>query len=198
MQRYLRCLTSFLYALARDVPQHSSQGGNLLCPNCLSSKCRRSRRRGVKEHLNSFVGLWPWRCEKCDGRFAAGVVAAKFMLLAHCRRCGNLDLQRISASIVERWNRWIFRLAHVPAYRCAPCRKKFFSVLPRRRLRAIESLTAPEPDVPTRPVFPAGEVSPAGAEDVFPTEEDSPVEVAEFSSAEDSPAEEGSPSNWVP
>jgi hypothetical protein len=126
-------------------------------------------------------------------------VAAKFMLLAHCPRCGNLDLQRVSASIVQRWNRWIFRLAHVPAYRCAPCRKKFFSLLPRRRLRAIEPyLTAAEPDVPTQPVFPAEEISPAGAEDVFPTEGDSPVEVAEVSSTEDSPAEEGSPAHWIP
>jgi hypothetical protein len=59
----------------------------------------------------------------------------RFWRYAHCPRCGNFDLEHIAPDRVN-WGlliglkRWL----GFPAFRCAPCRKKFFSVLPYRRI----------------------------------------------------------------
>jgi hypothetical protein len=45
-----------------------------------------------------------------------------------------MDLQRISRDYVDGWFAWFFRLIHIPAYRCAPCRNRFFSILQYRRI----------------------------------------------------------------
>lgn len=71
-------------------------------------------------------------------RFFAWSVALPFLRFAHCRRCGNLDLQRVSRDHVDGWSAWLFRMAYVPAYRCAPCRLRFFSVLPNRHIRPVD------------------------------------------------------------
>jgi hypothetical protein len=79
-------------------------------------------------------------------RFFAWSVALPFLRFAHCRRCGNLDLQRVSRDHVDGWTAWLFRMACVPAYRCAPCRLRFFSLLPNNHLRAVdEEIIEPEP-----------------------------------------------------
>jgi hypothetical protein len=83
-------------------------------------------------------------------------VAVRLSLLAHCDRCGSFDLQRISRDVVQRWNSWFFRLARVPAYRCPPCRNRFFSVLPRRRLRPVESQEVSHPGVASSDQDPSG------------------------------------------
>jgi len=95
--------------------------------------------------------LRPWRCRVCELRFFAWSVALPFLGYAHCRRCGNLDLQRVSRDHVEGWHAWLFRLAHIPAYRCAPCRHRFFSVLAHRRIRPVDS-EIPQPEQAERPV----------------------------------------------
>jgi hypothetical protein len=65
---------------------------------------------------------------KCKRRFYARKVAFAFMRNAHCPRCGNLELQRISREWVNSgWLRWPFWFIGVPAYRCDPCRLRFFS-----------------------------------------------------------------------
>jgi len=84
------------------------------------------------------TGLRPWRCRSCDLRFYAWAVALPFLLHAHCNRCGNFDLQRISREHVDTWGNSIFRLLQVPAYRCAPCRYRFFSVLPAGRIQSSD------------------------------------------------------------
>lgn len=62
-------------------------------------------------------------------------MALPFLHYAHCPRCGHFDLERISPERVT-WGvllplkRWL----GFPAYRCDPCRLKFFSVLPSRRI----------------------------------------------------------------
>jgi hypothetical protein len=38
------------------------------CSRCSSTETRRSSRRGI-ETLLSFIGIWPYRCERCDARF---------------------------------------------------------------------------------------------------------------------------------
>jgi hypothetical protein len=62
-------------------------------------------------------------------------VALGFVAYAHCARCGNFDLDRIPANRVDPG---IFnslkRLLSFPAYRCDPCRGKFFSLRPYRKI----------------------------------------------------------------
>jgi hypothetical protein len=67
----------------------------------------------------------------------------EYLSYVHCTKCGNLDLQRISNDYVEGIFAWFFRMIHIPAYRCAPCRNRFFSVLRYHRI-------VPSPEQPTR------------------------------------------------
>jgi len=107
----------------------------LICPKCRSDWCRRSRRRRLRDYLIGLSGLRPWRCRNCGLRFFAWVVPVSFAFYAHCNHCGNLDLQRISRDHVsEGWSALLFRLLHFPAYRCAPCRYRFVTLLPHRRI----------------------------------------------------------------
>lgn len=107
----------------------------MICPQCRSSDCFRSHRDGVLDLLSTLLGLRPWRCHACDRRFYAGRVACKFCYYTHCWKCGNFDLEHISRERVEQGTllalkRWLA----IPAYRCVPCRERFFSVLPFRRI----------------------------------------------------------------
>ena len=56
-------------------------------------------------------------------------MALRFLHLAHCPKCGNFDLDRISRERVDGGT-LIFakRLLRFPAYRCDPCRERFFSI----------------------------------------------------------------------
>ncbi|HEY6443260.1 MAG TPA: hypothetical protein VIY66_07970, partial [Candidatus Acidoferrales bacterium] len=97
--------------------------------------CYRSRRTGAIDILCRLIGLKPWRCYTCSFRFYARRVPAVFCHYTHCSRCGNFDLQRIDPDRVPSGIlTFIARLLGLPAYRCSPCRAKFFSVLPRRRI----------------------------------------------------------------
>jgi C4-type Zn-finger protein len=51
---------------------------------------------------------------------------------AHCPICGNLELKRISAEYVPGHFTFLWRLLSIPAYRCEPCRHKYFSIRPYR------------------------------------------------------------------
>jgi hypothetical protein len=76
-------------------------------------------------------------------------VAFAYLRYAHCRRCGNLDLQRVSREHVDGWFAWLGRLLRVPAYRCGPCRRKFFCLLRNRHLRASdEEIPEPPAEIP--------------------------------------------------
>jgi hypothetical protein len=95
----------------------------------------RSHRRGVSDFFATLVGLRPWRCEGCEDRFYAWTVAIPFVRYVHCPRCGNFDLQHVARERVERGTLiTIKRFLGFPAYRCDPCRQKFFSLLPHRRI----------------------------------------------------------------
>jgi hypothetical protein len=62
-------------------------------------------------------------------------VALSFSYLAHCPRCGNFDLDHISRERVEEGSMvFVKRLLHFPAYRCDPCRERFFSIRPFRKI----------------------------------------------------------------
>jgi hypothetical protein len=55
-----------------------------------------------------------------------------------------MDLQRISSEHGMGMLSWIFRLFGVPAYRCAPCRNRFFSFRLYRRIVPPASTVEPE------------------------------------------------------
>jgi len=63
-------------------------------------------------------------------------------LHAHCPICGNPDLKRIAPEHVPGLLSLIWRVCHLPALRCEPCRHKFFSILPRRYEEAAELSSA--------------------------------------------------------
>jgi hypothetical protein len=94
---------------------------------------RRSKRRTVPDYLFAFAGILPWRCEACAARFYSRLLPFRTLLYAHCRICGNLELQRISAERITGVTSTIGRLLGFQALRCEPCRHKFFSVRPLHR-----------------------------------------------------------------
>jgi phage FluMu protein Com len=101
----------------------------MICPQCRSANCFRSHRDGALDFTFTLMGCKPWRCHSCDRRFYAKRVALGFHRYAHCPRCGNFNLERISRERVEdgigiTLKRWL----GFPAYRCDPCRERFFSV----------------------------------------------------------------------
>jgi hypothetical protein len=116
----------------------------MLCPGCRRERCGRSKRHGAKDYVIGATGLRPWRCRGCGLRFYAWSVALPFLLDAHCSKCGNFDLQRISRQHVEGWSAWFFRWVRVSAYRCAPCRYRFFSIRPAGRIRCEDAETEPQ------------------------------------------------------
>ena len=106
----------------------------LVCPACRSSKFRRSHRRTVVDYLLAVGGVLPWRCESCDTRFRARRIPFERLLFAHCRICGNRTLERIAPEHVPGQASFLARILGVPAFRCGPCRNKFFSIRPRWRV----------------------------------------------------------------
>jgi hypothetical protein len=128
---------AILSAHARDVRE------TLICPQCRSSHCFRSRRHGFFDLLGTLARLRPWRCRACDRRFYAWSVAVGFSGYAHCPKCGNFDLGHIARDRVLRGTLvFLKRIVGFPAYRCDPCRENFFSVLPFRRI--VPSMVAAE------------------------------------------------------
>ena len=123
---------------------------NLLCPVCHSDSPRRSRRRSVKDYLAGVARLRPWRCRACDSRFYAWAAPIGYVWYVHCGMCGNMDLQRISSEHGMGMLAWVFRLFRFPAYRCAPCRNRFFSFRIYRRI--VPTQQAIEPRAESHPV----------------------------------------------
>jgi ribosomal protein L32 len=120
----------------------------MLCPQCRSAECLRSHRAGMVDFLFTLIGSRPWRCKTCERRFYASHVALSYAHLAHCPRCGNFDLDHISRDRVEKGTLlFAKRLLRFPAYRCDPCRERFFSALPFRRIRSSTAVV-PEPHIP--------------------------------------------------
>jgi len=105
----------------------------MICPICKNAGARRSRRRNLADYVLSALGAYPWRCQECHSRFYARLMSPSDSLHAHCPICGNLDLKRIDPSLVDRPLAFLGRTFRLPAYRCEPCRYKYFSLLPQRQ-----------------------------------------------------------------
>ncbi len=107
----------------------------MICPQCRSADCFRSHRSGPIDFAFTLAGARPWRCHTCDRRFYAWRVAFWFCRFAHCPRCGNFDLDHISRDRVDEGSLlFAKRLLHFPAYRCDPCRERFFSIRRHRKI----------------------------------------------------------------
>ena len=100
------------------------------CPICKHVSARRSRRQTTADYILSAIGVYPWRCKSCRARFHARVMTLSNSLHAHCPICGNLALKRISSEHVDSLFGFVWRNLRIPAFRCGPCRHKYFSVLP--------------------------------------------------------------------
>jgi phage FluMu protein Com len=130
----LRIFTVLLATPLFGILRYGS-GAMMICPACRSVNCFRSHRDGILDFLLSGAGLRPWRCHSCERRFHAWRVAAILERYAHCPRCGNFDLEHISRERVEGGTLiFLKRWLRFPAYRCDPCRFRFFSVLQFRRI----------------------------------------------------------------
>ena len=123
----------------------------MICPVCHSDSPRRSRRSGVKDQLMGLALLRPWRCEDCNFRFYAWAAPIRYVGFVHCGKCGNMDLQRISSEYGMGAFAWLFRLLHIPTYRCAPCRNRFFSIRVYRRIVPAKHQVYPRPDTHSVP-----------------------------------------------
>jgi hypothetical protein len=118
----------------------------MICPHCLSANCFRSRRSGAMDFVFTLSACKPWRCHTCARRFYSWRVALSLSCFAHCPRCGSFDLDYVSPDRVRTGGMLLAkRLLRIPAYRCDPCRKSFFSVRPFRRILPSAAETKTEP-----------------------------------------------------
>jgi len=99
------------------------------CPACRAA-ARRSRRRTLIDRAAAFFGSRPWRCPRCATRFRARAEGKPALFYARCSICGNQELKRIAPDYVDGFSAVIWRTLGLPAFRCVPCRHKFFSLRP--------------------------------------------------------------------
>ncbi len=104
----------------------------MICPKCGGAHARRSGRHSTTDYLLSRLGVYPWRCLECRMRFYARLLPLWESLHAHCPICANLELKRIDPGHVESTMSFLWRWLHIPAYRCEPCRHKYFSLRPQQ------------------------------------------------------------------
>jgi len=105
-------------------------GAAVVCPECYSTRCTRSRRTGAKDYSLGLSQVRPWRCRSCQRRFYAWNVPVSLIWYAHCPKCGGFALEKISSRLALDGNfKWLKRTLGFAAYRCPGCRERFFSAL---------------------------------------------------------------------
>jgi transposase-like protein len=102
----------------------------VVCPECHSTHCTRSRRKGAADYAISVTQLRPWRCRSCQNRFYAWYVPIALIWYAHCPQCGGFALEKIPGRLaLDGHLKWLKRILGFAAYRCPACRERFFSGL---------------------------------------------------------------------
>jgi hypothetical protein len=102
----------------------------VVCPECYSTRCTRSRRKGVKDYSLSLSQVRPWRCRTCQKRFYGWNIPVSLIWYAHCPQCGGFALEKIARRLAVDGNfKWLKRMLGFAAYRCPGCRERFFSGL---------------------------------------------------------------------
>jgi DNA-directed RNA polymerase subunit RPC12/RpoP len=129
-QKYLASRPAFHYYLRQSLGHSKENPAVMICPACHAPACRRSRRRTFMDFAAALIGSLPWRCSRCGMRFRSRLSPVSSKLSAHCAICGNRDLKRIAPEHVTGFAAPFKRLLGMPAYRCIPCRHKFFSFRP--------------------------------------------------------------------
>ena len=129
--QYTPCIVLRLGLCCR--PPQEGAHPKMTCPVCHGERVRRSRRQSLSDYALSTFGVYPWRCSECHERFHSRLMSLGDFLHAHCRRCGNHELQRIDPGHVDARFTLLWRALQIPAFRCEPCRYKFFSIRPVRR-----------------------------------------------------------------
>jgi len=88
------------------------------------------------EYLLSAFGILPWRCFDCKRRFYGGKVPFRYVIYAHCGKCGNLELISIRRDRLNGgWPAWLAVHLGARALRCDDCRNNFVSWRPQRARR---------------------------------------------------------------
>jgi len=82
------------------------------------------------DYFATIVGSVPWRCSRCATRFRSRATPFTHLFLAHCAICGNVEVKRVSSELADGFGARFWRSLGVPAFRCIPCRHKFFTILP--------------------------------------------------------------------
>jgi len=109
------------------------------CPLCGSPDIRRSRRQSWREIPKMFVGIYPFRCLRCGGRFVGNVWILATGGNANCPKCLRMDLKpstKKDSHLTCRERLMISLGAH--RYRCVPCRLNFLSMKPCLRNSGAE------------------------------------------------------------
>jgi hypothetical protein len=108
----------------------------VICPRCGSYGCSRSHRRKL-EYLLVVFGILPWRCVGCRRRFYARRVPLRYLVYAHCSRCGNLALETIRREkLARQWGARVALWLGARPLRCDDCRNDFAAWRPLRRMEA--------------------------------------------------------------
>ncbi len=106
---------------------------SLECANCGSKQIRRARYHSWGERLRGILGIHPFRCRRCNHRFAVSVWLFGKLRYAKCPRCLRLEL--------TTWSRRYYKVDFLKnfliafgaqKYRCASCRCNFVSFRPRK------------------------------------------------------------------
>ena len=116
-----------------SVPKRRHLPGRI-CPMCGLKTASRARRRNPGEYLISMLGIRPYYCQGCEYRFLAFRAPRKrihFSRYASCPKCYSEAVHTVSKDRVPHaLSNSLWRLLSFPAYRCSPCRVKFFSLKP--------------------------------------------------------------------
>ena len=123
-------------AVEQKSEPHDKHRRQRACPECGETQVRRSRRRSLRDHLLSLIGMRPYRCHDCGHRFhirgrTRSQPRRKYSRWALCPRCGFSGVSRIARSKVPHtWANLPWRVLPVFSYRCPECRKRFFDYRP--------------------------------------------------------------------
>jgi hypothetical protein len=103
----------------------------LICASCGGEDLRRSRRQTVFEAVRMAVGLYPFRCLRCESRFWVSVWLFSKLPFAKCPRCLRMQLTVCPEKHFHStlWRNLLLTFgAH--RYRCSACRYNFCSFRP--------------------------------------------------------------------
>jgi len=103
------------------------------CPECGSTAVRTGKSHGLVEHLLTWFGQFPFRCNDCGARFDDVPIGLSAIIYAKCPRCLRMDLTVWDPKYYRTsvWQDLQLALGG-HRWRCEPCRCNFVSWRARR------------------------------------------------------------------